>query len=137
MGIRIKTAIELTVKDIPKDAFNPEKVKQISAIYPPFQFQVKRLLEAGRGFYMNETLIAYSIFYVIKPSNRLFVEFISVSEEYRGRGIGTAIFEYFADLCLRENLSGILCEYRRENTRLKGFYKKLQRKINNLKCKRI
>lgn len=133
--VKISQQIVLTVGDIPREAWSQEKVQEISSFFPDFPHLLQMLQTTGRGFFMGNTFVAMAIYY--KKQNNLFVDMVTVTAEYRNMGIGTAIFKYFENLCLREKINRIICEYRRDNPSLRRFYKRLKKQIPNLKCRKI
>lgn len=56
--------------------------------------------------------------------NKAFIEDVFVTEEYRGKGIGSKLMTFLLDFCYKENTESISVHITNNNEKVFGFYKK-------------
>ena len=123
--------VQITLSDLEKDGFGPTKF---------YDFLVAE----------NENKIIGLSFYWIRYSTWkgkfLFLEDFVIKQEYRGKGVGSKLFEATIKKCNELNLNGMTWQVLDWNTQAINFYKKynsnisgewLNGKLNKLQIKKI
>lgn len=76
-------------RDFPKNEVRPlSMVKQL----------VRKKLYISYGAYINNTLVAYAIFFNLPENPVVLLDYLAVQPQYRGTGIGSSFFTRFKDI---------------------------------------